>query len=150
MTVTVPPSGVNFSALSSRFATTCSSRSRSPRIVAAARAPDQRHLPARGLGLDARQRIAADLAQVERRELDVEILGLELVEAAQGAEQPSQALDLVADDAQVLGSRGHDPVLERLDARLDGRQRRAQLVRQVGRHVAPPLLVAGQRVGHRC
>ena len=60
--------------------------------------------------------------------LDVEVLALELVEVAERAEQAPQALDLGADHAQVLGCGRQHAVLERLDARLDGGQRRAQLV----------------------
>ena len=80
--------------------------------------------------------------------LDAEVLALELVEAAQRAEQAAEPLDLLADHAQVLRRRRQHAVLERLHARLDGGERRAQLVREVAGHVAAPLLVAGEPVGH--
>ena len=90
-----------------------------------------------------------DLRQIDGLVFDAQVLALELVEAAERAEQAAEPLDLLADHAQVLRRRRQDPVLERLDPRLDRGQRGAQLVREVAGHVPAPLLVAGEPVGHR-
>ena len=54
------------------------------------------------------------LRQVHGLVLHAEVLALELVEAAQRTEQAAEALDLLADHAQVLRRGRQDPVLERL------------------------------------
>ena len=88
------------------------------------------------------------VGEVQRLVLHAQVLALELVEAAQRAQQPAEALDLLADHPQVLRRRRQHAVLEGLHPRLDGGERGAQLVREVAGHVAPPLLVACEPVGH--
>ena len=101
---------------------------------------ERRAVPVGGAG--------GDVRQVHRLVLDTQVLALQLIETAQRTEQAPEPLDFLADHAQVLGGRRQDAVLERLHPRLDRRQRSAQLVREVTGHVAAPLLVAREAVGH--
>ena len=160
-TATDPPRGVNLTALATRLATTwpirCGSwririgRSgswtdrRTPRrVAAAARLLDRR--------LDRRPQVVGP--EVEQDEPRIELRQLEQVLG-----EPIEPLDLLAARVEELGPGlgvVRRALLEQLVEHAQGRERRPQLVRDVGQEVAAPIAIAAddldallEPVGHR-
>ena len=114
-TRTVPPAGVYFTALSTRFVSTCASSSRSPKTSTARGASAlQRHVPFLGRGLVQLADVAHDRRQVDGRERAAVSAGLDSRDAQQRVERREHLVEL------------HDAVGEILAVRVARRRRRSR------------------------
>ena len=161
-TATDPPRGVNLIALPTRLATTWPIRCGSWRIRIGASGRCSVEVDAATPGAP---RVLCSTADLDRRpqvvgpQVEQDQPGVELRELEQVLGEPVEPLDLLAARLEELGAglrvvRG--ALLEQLVERAQGRERRPQLVRDVGQEVAAPVAVAAddldallEPVGHR-
>jgi hypothetical protein len=111
-------------------------------------APAERHASTGSPGGEGRHRVLGERRRLHRLAVEAEHAGLRGGEGLQVVKEPRHHRRLLEDGAEVGLIGGIKPVEHPLDGTADHRQRRAQLVGDVGEQGAALLLVRLQARGH--
>ena len=101
-----------------------------------------------GQGAEPLGRDAHDLGQVGRTDVERQLIGFELAQVEEVADQSFEATGFGNDDLGGLGGVLHGAIGDGFGETSDGRQRGAQVVRDRHQELSFPVAAVGQALGH--